>query len=160
MRYISLLIAIYLKNSKIIGFLLGIIQLSTALTLIIGMHTLLGVFTTTLTGESNSIEFEFTDPVIIPLRFTPVNNGFLGATLDVGVGIIVGGVDVVSNSTIVFVAPRSMVTVDLELSIPLEDAREYFQEGTDLQVETYIKVATLNDLISFSNRVIIEGGLQ
>jgi len=54
----------------------------------------------------------------------------------------------------------SSVPVDLELSVPLEDAEEYFQEGTELQWETDISVTSLFDLISFSNHMVMEAGAE
>ena len=149
-----------MKTSKFICTILGIIQLSTALLLIVGMHTLLGVFTSALPEEATGIEFQFTDPVIIPLTLTPANTGFLEAKMDVGISIVVDGVEVASDLNTVIIPPGGMVPVELELSIALEEAQQYFQEGADFQWKTDIKVATLYDLISFGNSLIIEGDIE
>ena len=149
-----------MKTSKIIGLILGIVQLSMALALIVGMHTLLGVFTSALPKEAGEIEFQLTDPVIIPITLTPVNNGFLEASMDVAVSILVEGVNVAADSESVVIHPGGMVPVELELSIPLVDFQEYFREGVNLEWKTDIKVATLYDLISFSNHMVVEGGLN
>ena len=149
-----------MKLSKVLGFIISIVQLGSTVAMIIGMHTMLGVFSTALPGGDQGIEIQFTDPVIIPFSLTPTNNGFIEATMEVSVSMVVDGVEIAFDSDAVVVPSGSMVPVDLELSIPLDDAEEYFQEDSDLQLTTEISVSTLFDLISFSNRSIIEGGMQ
>lgn len=135
-------------------------QLVSAVALILGMHTMLGVFATALPSGEQEIDIQFTDPVIIPFTLTPTNNGYLEATMEVSVGMVIDGVKVVSDSATVTIPPGSIVPVELELFISQADAQEYFQEGVDLQWETDISVTTLYDLISFSNHMVIEGGSQ
>ena len=149
-----------MKLSKILGYIISIVQLGSAVAMVLGMHTMLGVFSTALPGGERGTEIQFTDPVTIPFALTPTNNGFLDANMEVSVSMVVDGVEVASDSEMVVISPGSMVPVDLELSIPLDDAEEYFQEDTDLQLTTDISVTTLYDLISFSNRSTIEGGMQ
>ena len=149
-----------MKASKVVGFVILITQLMSSIALIIGMHTILGVFATALPSGGKEVEIQFTDPVIIPFTLNPVNNGYLEATMDVSVRMIVNGVEIASDSAVVSVPSGSIVPVELELSIPLSDAQEYLQQGVDLQWETDISVTTLYDLISFSNRMIIQGGGQ
>jgi hypothetical protein len=136
------------------------VQLVSAVALILGMHTMLGVFATALPSGEQEIDIQFTDPVIIPFTLTPTNNGYLEATMEVSVGMVIDGVKVVSDSATVTIPPGSIVPVELELFISQADAQEYFQEGVDLQWETDISVTTLYDLISFSNHMVIEGGSQ
>ena len=150
----------YLKLSKILGVIISIVQLGSTLAMILSMHTLLGVFSTALPRGDQGIEIQFTDPVIIPFSLTPTNNGFIEATMEVSVSMVVDGVEIAFDSDAVVVPSGSIVPVDLELSIPLDDAEAYFQEGSDLQLTTEISVSTLFDLISFNNRAIIEGGIQ
>jgi hypothetical protein len=121
---------------------------------------MLGVFATALPSGEQEIDIQFTDPVIIPFTLTPTNNGYLEATMEVSVGMVIDGVKVVSDSATVTIPPGSIVPVELELFISQADAQEYFQEGVDLQWETDISVTTLYDLISFSNHMVIEGGSQ
>lgn len=149
-----------MKPSKIIGFFLIILQLGSAVAMILGMHTMLGVFSTAMPGGEQGIEIQFSDPVTIPFALTPRNKGYLEASMDVRVSMVVDGIEVASDSASVTVPPGSMVPIDLELSVPLADAEEYFQEGTDLELTTVFKVTTLYDLISFSNSMTIEGGMQ
>ncbi len=149
-----------MKVSKIIGLVIGVVQLVSAVALILGMHTMLGVFATALPGGEQGVEIQFTDPVVIPFELTPSNNGYLEAVMDVSVSLIVDGNEVASDSASVVVPPGNVVPVELELSLSLEDANEYFQEGVDLQWKTEISVSTLYDLISFSNTMDIEGGME
>jgi len=140
--------------------IISVVQLGSAVALMLGMHTMLGVFSTALDGGEQGIEIQFTDPVTIPFTLTPVNNGFLEATMEVSMRMEVDGVEIASDSEVVRIPPGSVVPVELLLSIPQEEAQEYFQEDADLQWSTDISVSTLYDLISFSNHMVIEGGLQ
>ena len=148
-----------MKSSKVLGLIISIVQLGSAVALMVGMHTMLGVFSTALGGGEQGIEIQFTDPVTIPFTLTPVNNGFLEATMEVSMKMVVDGVEIASDSEVVLIPPGSVVPVELLLSLPLEEAQEYLQEGTDLQWSTDISVSTLYDLISFSNHMVIEGGM-
>ena len=148
-----------MKGSKVLGLIISIVQLGSAVALMLGMHTILGVFSTALGGEQG-IEIQFTDPVTIPFTLTPVNKGFLEATMEFSMRMEVDGVEIASDSEVVRIPPGGVVPVELLLSIPLEEAQEYLQEGTDLQWSTDISVSTLYDLISFSNHMVIEGGIQ
>lgn len=149
-----------MKSSKIIGLFISVVQLVSAVGLIVGMHAMLGVFATALPSGEQGIDIQLSDPVIIPFTLTPTNNGFIKASMEVRVGMIVDGVEVASDSASVVVPPGSMVPVELELSISQADAHEYFQNSVDLQWETDISVTTLYNLISFSNHMVIEGGVQ
>ena len=149
-----------MKSSKIIGLFISVVQLVSAVGLIVGMHAMLGVFATALPSGEQGIDIQLSDPVIIPFTLTPTNNGFIETSMDVRVGMLVDGVEVASDSASVVVPPGSMVPVDLELSISQADAQEYFQSATSLQWETDIKVSALYDLISFSDHMVIEGGVQ
>lgn len=149
-----------MKLSRIIGALITLVQLASALALVVGMHSMLGVFTTAMPNGEQGIEIQFTDPVVVPFSLTPRNGGYVDATMSVRVAMIVDGVEVASNSASVSVPAGSSVPVELSLSIPLADGQEYFQEGTELQWETDISVTSLFDLISFSNSMVIEGGSE
>ena len=149
-----------MKGSKVLGLIISVLQLGSAVALMIGMHTMLGVFSTALGGGDQGIEIQFTDPVTIPFTLTPVNNGFLEATMEVSMIMEVDGMEIASDSEVVLIPPGGVVQVELLLSIPLEEAQEYFQEESDLQWSTDIRVSTLYDLISFSNHMVIEGGMQ
>lgn len=149
-----------MKFSKIIRVLIALVQLASALGLVVGMHSMLGVFTTAMPNGEQGIEIQFTDPVVVPFSLTPRNGGYVDATMNVRVAMIVDGIEVASDTASVSVPAGSSVPVELSLSIPLADAQEYFQEGTELQWETDISVTSLFDLISFSNSMVIEGGAE
>jgi hypothetical protein len=151
---------IILKGSKIISYIIGIVQLASSIALIVGIHVMLGVFATALPSGDQGIEIQFTDPVVIPFTLKPVNNGYLDATMEVSLSMIVDGVEVASDSDLVTVPSGSMVPMDLELTISLADAEKYLQEGVNLEWETNIRVSTLNDLISFRNYMVVTGGAR
>jgi len=130
----------------------------SAVALITGMHTMLGVFASALPSDGQEIDIEYNDPVIIPINLTPVNNGLLSAKMSIKISIIVNGVEVASDSSIVSIPSGSMVPIELRLTIPLNEAQEYFDEENDLQFKADINIKTLFDLISFSNNIVIEGG--
>ena len=130
----------------------------SAVALITGTHTMLGVFASALPSDGQVIDFEYSDPVIIPINLTPVNNGLLSAKMSIKISIIVNGVEVASDSSIVSIPSGSMVPIELRLTIPLNEAQEYFDEENDLQFKADINIKTLFDLISFSNNIVIEGG--
>jgi hypothetical protein len=133
-----------LKISKIIGLFITIIQLVSTLALIISLHTI----------------FQSSDRVVMPFLLMPVNDGFLEATMEVNLSILVNGENIASDNAIVTVPPDSMAQIELELIIPLRVAQEYFVGGSDIQWRTDITIKTLNDLISLNNQLVIEGGGQ
>lgn len=149
-----------MKTSKILGLIIGLVQLGSAVAMIIGMHTMLGVFATALPSGETELEIQYGDPVIIPFTLTPVNNGYLEATMEVSMSMLVDGVEVASDSASVTIPPGSTIPVALELSIPADEAEEYLQAGVDVQWKTDIGVTTLYDIISFGNQLIVEGGGQ
>ena len=149
-----------MKFSKVIGALITLMQLASALGLVVGMHSMLGVFSTAMSSGEQGIEIQFTDPVVVPFSLSPRNSGFVDATLDIRIAMIVDGVEVSFDSATVNIPAHSTVPVDLELSVPLEDAEGYFQEGSELQWETDISVTSLFDLISFSNNMVMEAGAE
>jgi hypothetical protein len=149
-----------MKVSRILSFFIGMVQLASSIALIVGLHVMFGVFATAMPSEDQGIEIQFTDPVVIPLTLKPVNNGYLDATMAVRLSMVVDGVKVASDTELVNIPSGSMVPVDLELIISLEDAQKYLQEGVNLEWETDIRVSTLNDLISFSNYMVVTGGTR
>jgi len=149
-----------LKTSKIIGLLILVVQLVSVVGLIVGMHAVLGVFATALPSGEQGIDIQLSDPVIIPFSLSPTNNGLIEVSMQVRVGMLVNGDEVAYDSATVTILPGSTVPVDLELSIPQADAQDYFQSATNLKWQTDITVTTLYNLISFSDHMTIEGGVQ
>jgi hypothetical protein len=149
-----------MKASKIIGVIITVIQLGSMVALIAGMHTMLGVFTTALPTGEEEIEIQFSDPVVIPFTFSPSNNGYLKATMYISVKLIADEIELASDSAFIEIPSGSFIPVELVLTLPLRDAEEYLKKGVDVNWETEISVTTLYDLISFSNKMTIEGGGQ
>jgi hypothetical protein len=146
-----------MKASRIIGLIIAVSQISSAVALIAGMHTMLGVFTTALPTGEEEIEIQFSDPVVIPFTFSPINKGYLKATMYISFKLIADDTEIASDSALIEIPSGSVIPVELELTLPLSDAEMYLIEGVDVDWETEISVSTLYDLISFSNKMIIEG---
>jgi hypothetical protein len=146
-----------MKASRIIGLIIAAIQIASAVALIVGMHTMLGVFTTALPKGEEEIEIQFSDPVVIPFTFSPINNGYLKATMYISFKLIADDTEIASDSALIEIPSGSVIPVELELTLPLSEAEMYLREGVDVVWETEISVFTLYDLISFSNKMIIEG---
>ena len=146
-----------MKASRIIGLIITIIQIVSAVGLIVGLHTMLGVFTTALPTGEEEIEIQFSDPVVIPFTFSPINNGYLKAKMYISFKLITDDTEIASDSALVEIPSGSIIPVELELTLPLSEAEMYLIEGMDVDWETEISVSTLYDLISFSNKMIIEG---
>ena len=104
--------------------------------------------------------FVFPDPVKIPIVLNPTNNGYLDAKMNVSVKLIVNNVEVASDLETLNIQPGSTTRIELLLTIPLSEAQKYFNTQSDIQFETDISVHTLFDLISFGNKMLIEGGAQ
>ena len=149
-----------MKSSKILGIIIGIVQLVSLVALILGMQSMLGVFASAFSSGEQGATIQYTDPVVIPVTLNPVNSGYLDATMNVKISMLVDGTEVVSDSAIVVVPAGSSVPVKLELRIPLVDAEQYFQPGLKIQQDIEVQVSTLYDLISFNNHMIMEVGTQ
>jgi hypothetical protein len=149
-----------LKFSKIIGLILAVTQLASATALILGMHTIIGVFSSAMPSDGQSIDIEYTDPVKIPIVLNPTNNGYLNAKMNISIKLIVDNIEVASDLETLNVQPGSTTRIELLLTIPLSEAQKYFNTQSDIQFETDISVHTLFDLISFGNKMLIEGGAQ
>lgn len=147
-----------MKASKALDIFITVVQLGGFIAFTLGMYSMITVFSTALPQDGGEMELEMTDPVIIPLHLAPANQGYLGARLSVSISLVGDDEVLASSSKQVDVPPRSQVTVDLELSLPLSTAQQYLQEGADVEWVTDIEVSSLYDLISFSNTVTMPGG--
>ena len=156
-----------MKHSDALGVILTAVEVVSVVAFIMGVYTMLGVFSTTMSSSnSQSFELKMSDPVIIPIRLTPQNAGFVLAERTVGlesemkatVKLLDGENEVIAeNSTVVILPPGSREEVWLELRIPLEDALVYLGEDSDVSWETEIEVKTLFNMISFQNKMQMEG---
>lgn len=141
-----------------LGLVITIVQLASLVVFALSMHTMLSVFSSAIPSSEGEIELEMTDPVVIPFSLTPVNPGYLEAKLSITISLIVDGdIVIATDSTTLIIPPNSANPVDLELSIPLEDASKYLVEGANASWKSEISVSTLNDLVSFSNTIIMGG---
>lgn len=151
-----------MKTSKALEIVIMLIQVAGLIVFAAGMYSMLGVFGTVLPqGDGGGIDLEMTDPVIIPLHLTPVNNGYLEIKLSVSISLVAENNQVIAtDSAVVTVPPGTQVPIDLELSIPLSTAQQYLQEGADVDWVTEVEITTLFDLISFTNTITMSGGGQ
>ena len=150
-----------MKASKIIGLLITIVQLTGTVAMVLGMYTMVSVFSTALPQGEGAIELEGADPVIIPFSVNPSNPGYLDAELSLSMSLVVEGDQVVASDSVELIIPaQSQVPVDLELSLSQETAMEYLMEGADVEWVIDMQVTTLYDLISFSNTMTMSGGGQ
>ena len=148
-----------MKSSQLLGVFIAIVQIGGVIGFAAGMHTMIGVFSSVMSGDGEQIDLEMTDPVIIPMSLTPRNDGYLEATLYVTLSLVADGDNVIaSDSAEVTLMPGEQASIDLELLIPLSTAMQYLQNGSNVDWVTSVEVSSLYDLISFSNTVTMSGG--
>jgi len=147
-----------LKASKVFGLVIGVMQLASVIGLVLGMHTILGVFTSAMPNENQEIEISPNGPLVIPFSLTPTNTGYLDASFEIHMSVVADGVTIATDSASVEVPPGSTVPVDLTLTISEEDVMSHLQEVTSVQWVIDVQTSTLYDLLSFSNHIVIEGG--
>jgi len=127
-----------LKTSKIIGLLITIIQLTGTVAMVLGMYTMVSVFSTAIPQP-----------------------GYLDAKLIISLSLVVDGDQEIASDFAELVIPaQSRIPVDLELSLSKAIAEEYLVKGVDVEWVIDMKVTTLCDLISFSNTMTMSGSAQ
>lgn len=150
-----------MKTSKIIGLLITIIQLTGTVAMVLGMYTMVSVFSTAIPQGGGEIDIQMGDPVVIPFSIAPSNPGYLDAKLIISLSLVVDGdQEIASDSAELVILAQSRIPVDLELSLSKATAQEYLVEGADVEWVIDMKVTTLCDLISFSNTMTMSGGSQ
>ncbi len=150
-----------MKASKIIGLIITIVQLTGTVAMVLGMYTMVSVFSTAIPQGDGAIDIQIGDPVIIPFSITPSNPGYLDAKLTISLSLVVDGdQEIASDSAELVIPAQSRVPVDLELSLSQATAEEYLAEGADVEWVIDMQVTTLYDLISFSNTMTMSGGSQ
>ena len=147
-----------MKASKTLGIIIVLIQLVGLVGFILGMHTMIGVFSSVLPSDQQEIRPEMGDPVVIPLTLSPRNDGFLEATLTFSLSLVAEGDQVLAtDSATVTVPAGSHTPLDLELRVPLSQFQIYLDDPSQSSWVAYVKVTTLYDLISFSDTMTIGG---
>jgi len=150
-----------LKASKIIGLLITVVQLAGTVAMVLGLYTMVSVFSTAIPQGEGEIDIMIGDPVIIPFSITPSNPGYLDAKLSVSLSLVVDGDQKIASDAAELTIPgRSQVPVELELSLSQSTAEEYLLEGADVAWVIDMHVTTLYDLISFSNTMTMSGDAQ
>lgn len=150
-----------MKASKIIGLFITIVQLAGTVAMVIGLYTMVSVFSTAIPRGEGEIDIQIGDLVIIPFSITPSNPGYFDAKLSVSISLVVDGdQEIASDATELTIPARSQIPVDLELSLSQSTAEQYLMEGTKVEWVIEMHVTTLYDLISFSNTMTMSGGSQ
>lgn len=149
-----------LRPSKIVGYLILVVQVGSLAALVLGMHTMMSVFSGSI-PENQNVEIIFEDPVRIPYDLKPKNDGYLEAEFSVSVSILtIDGIELASDSASVTLLPHTQGNLGLELTMPLSEASQYLQSGSDVSWVISVKVSTLFGLINFSDEIATHGGLQ
>lgn len=138
--------------------LITVVELAGLAAFVLGMHTLIGVYSSALPSGEQGLEPTMGDPVVIPFTLHPRNGGFLEATITVSISMVAEGDQVLAtDSATVTIPAGGAAPVDLELRIPAGQFQQHMGDP-DLSWVTDIKVTTLYDLISFGNTVTASGG--
>ena len=150
-----------MKASKIIGLLITVVQLAGTVAMVLGLYTMVSVFSTAIPQGEGEIDIQMGDPVIIPFSIAPSNPGYLDAKLSISISLVVDGdQEIASDAAELTIQARSQVPVDLELLLSQSTAEQYLLEGADVTWVIDMQVTTLYDLISFSNTMTMSGGSQ
>jgi hypothetical protein len=143
-----------------VGYLILVVQVGSLVALVLGIHTMMTVFSGSI-PENQNVEIIFEDPVRIPYDLKPRNDGYLEAQFSVSVRVLtVDGVELASDYALVTIQPHSQENLGLELTMPLSDASQYLHNGSNVSWVISVKVSTLFGLISFSDEIATSGGLQ
>jgi LEA14-like dessication related protein len=143
-----------MKASKIIGIIVAFLQIGGSVAFAASIQTMMSVYVSAM-PQQQEIEFQPTDPVVIPFTITPNNPGYINAELSVSLSLKSGETVVAVNNAKVLIPPNSRETVEIPLTIPLSQAEQYLIEGTDVEWVANIKVTTLYNLVSFCNQITI-----
>lgn len=145
-----------------LGIGIMIIQLVSGIGFTAGFHTIFEVYNTAIPGGvGEGTQIEMTDPVIIPYRISPKNNGYLEAELTVTLSLVAEGEEVIATESMeVTISPGEQVPLDLELTIPLSTAQEYLGEDSNAEWVLELGITTLYGLVSFSNIITMSGVAQ
>ena len=150
-----------MKASKIIGLFITVVQLAGTVVMVLGLYTMVSVFSTAIPRGEGEIELQIGDPIIIPFSITPSNPGYFDAKLSVSISLVVDGdQEIASDAAGLTIPAGSQIPVDLELSLSQSTAEQYLLEGIDAEWVIEMHVTTLYDLISFSNTMTMSGGAQ
>ena len=153
-----------MRAVRVIGVLVAVVQLGTVLALGLSIYTIYGIASSTASGEAMGVEMtydEATGAGVFRLRALPMNKGFLGADLSIGIGALdEGGNYIARNSTTVRLEAGHWEQVSLSLNIPADLLRDVMQGESEECFEVVLDIRTLFDLVGVSNTMRIQGGEQ
>ena len=146
-----------MKASKILGGLISVVSLLGMVAFALGIQSMFSVIQTGIPGGEGDLVMDPSAPIVIPL--TPTNTGYLDASLEVSVEVVIDDEIVASDELSLIIPGGTQMPTQLELEVPESILLDWTAEST-FQVVTHIKVTSLFDYISFDNLMTIEGGAQ
>jgi hypothetical protein len=148
----------FLELNKILRFTTSFFEILYFILLFGSIYSFISIFST-VAPVNQEINIDTNEPVIIPLTFAPVNNGFLEADLSVSLDLMLNSETIAADSGKVILPPRSMEQINLELSISPSDAIRCFSEDSDITWVTVIETSTLFGLFRISDEIYLVGGI-
>jgi len=142
---------------------IGLVLL-TIILFALGLYTLFSGLTSAISGNSLKLDLD-KDAAggdwSLKLNANPKNNGILGETLFLSIGIQDSeGEYITVNSTSVDIAPGGQSSFALTLTIPYETVEKYnlnATQGADVMFELLFGIRTLGGLVGFQQTMRISG---
>ena len=147
-----------LELNKVLRITTSFLEVAYVVLLIGSLYSITSVFSTAI-PVNQEINIEMSDPVTIPLTFTPINEGFLETDLSVSLDLVSGSKIIASDKGRVTIAPRTQGQLNLELSMSSSDAIKYLNKGSDVTWVTVIETSTLLGFFQMSDRISVIGGV-
>ena len=148
-----------MKTSRTLSTIITVIQFVGVAVFLLGIHTMIGVFSTALPSDQQEILPRMGDPVVIPFTFTPRNEGFLDADLMISISLVGEENQVLAtDQATVTISAGSTKVVELELRVSADEFQQHMMDPDQVTLVTSIRIATFFDLIRFSNTMTTTGG--
>jgi hypothetical protein len=148
-----------LRNSKILGYILVVVNLASFVVFGLTAHTIIGVLSSSspMGSESPVIIDASTKLARVSFEMQPKNSGFLEAEVTLGVRIVTSETSLEPGEETSFkLAPGESRKVTLTLTVPEEKLRLYSEGKGSLELATGVK--TLYNLARMDYKVRLVGG--
>ncbi|MHA2394744.1 MAG: hypothetical protein ACXAEX_22675 [Promethearchaeota archaeon] len=147
-----------MELNKALRITTSFLEVAYVVLLIGSLYSIISVFSTAI-PVNQEINIQMSDPVTIPLTFTPKNEGFLETDLSVSLDLVSGSKIIASDKGSLTIAPGTQGQLNLELSMSSSDAIKYLNEGSDVTWVTVIETSTLLGFFQMSDRISVIGGV-
>jgi hypothetical protein len=152
------------KAIRVLRFcVIGLVLLAIVL-FALGLYTLFSGLTGAISGNSLKLDLDKDGPGgdwSLKLNANPKNNGILGETLFLSIGIRdSNGTYIAVNSTSTDIAPGGQGLFAITLTIPYETVQRYnlnATQGADVIFELLFGIRTLGGLVGFQQTMRISG---